>query len=515
MAHKRRWMKMAAPLVVAGMLLAGCAGEATTTPTDGGSSAGPSGEPTGTLRINWGGVPASWAPGARTEPGYMFVPYETLVKLDENYEILPNLATEWEQEAMSLTLTLRDDVVFHDGTPFNAEAVKANLEYVRDNPGSYSGPLQAVESVEAVDEFTAKVNFKFPSPTFLTMLTRNNVLIASPAALADGSIIEEPVGTGPWAYDADASVQGTKWVFTLNEDYWGEQVHFENVELLGIQDDTAAVGGLINGELDVTDVEDNQIPRLDGVGNVDMFEFAAVRNNVVFFDRAPGGVFGDVNVRQAMCYALDAEALIEYGQNIMEAPQQHFLEGDPGYNPDIVGYPPSLEDAEAALDGATVEATFPSTTFLKDQLAVYADQMSQVPGATVTTQDLAVPDFQATWNSGQYPLGVGQNQEMTPYDWYASWFAAGSRQNPSGYESPELTAAADAAIAAGDSADADALWQEVMRIIIDDEALACGFAVAAQTIAFDTETVGGVQADPNMPYMVNLIDYRSAFPVGG
>ncbi len=168
MTRKSRMLRVFAPLMVAGLLLAGCAGAGgEATPTEGASTATPPSEPTGTLRINWGGVPASWAPGARTEPGYMYVPYETLVLLGDGYEIIPNLATEWVEEPMALTLTLRDDVVFHDGTPFNAEAVKANLEYVRDNPGAYSGPLQAVASVDVVDEFTAKISFKFPAPSFL------------------------------------------------------------------------------------------------------------------------------------------------------------------------------------------------------------------------------------------------------------------------------------------------------------------------------------------------------------
>ena len=53
-----------------------------------------------------------------------------------------------------------------------------------------------------------------------------------------------------------------------------------------------------------------------------------------------------------------------------------------------------------------------------------------------------------------------------------------------------------------------------MRIIIDDEALACGFAVGGQTIGWNTDNVAGVQEAPNQPYMVNLIDYRSIYPVG-
>lgn len=512
MTAMKKWVKVLAPVAIAGILLTGCSGTDDSGDTTAPTSAPPS-EPTGTLRINWGSAPSSWAPGARIEPGYFYVPYESLVLMDENYEIQPNLATEWEQEAMALTLTLRDDVTFHDGTPFNAEAVKANLEYVRDNPGAYSGPLQAVASVDIVDEFTAKINFKFPAPTFLTMLARNNVLIASPTAIADGTVLTEPVGTGPWKWDAANSIEGTKYAFTLNEDYWGDQVYFENVELYAISDDTSAVAGLLGDELDVTDVEDDQIPRIEGVGNIDSYKYAAVRNNVVFFDRAPGGVFGDVDVRKAVCSAIDSEGYAAFAADTIDTPNQHFLEGEPGYNADIVGFPFDLDEGTSLLDGATVDATFPAAPFLKGQLEFYADSMNQLDGVNITVQDLAVPDFQSTWNSGQYELGIGQNAEMTPFDWYQSWFAASARQNPSGYESDALKAAAEAAKAAGASDEADALWEEVMKIIIDEEALACGFAVAGQTIGWNTDTVAGVQESPYHAYMVNMIDYRSMYPV--
>jgi peptide/nickel transport system substrate-binding protein len=513
MALKKRWMKVVVPLVVVGAMLAGCSGGGggDTTPTEGATS-GPPSEPTGTLRINWGSAPSTWAPGARIEPGYFYVPYESLVLLGEDNEILPNLATEWVEEPMALTLTVRDDVTFHDGTPFNAEAVKANLEYVRDNPGAYSGPLQAVASIDIVDEYTAKINFKFPAPTFLTMLTRNNVLVASPTAIADGTVLTEPVGTGPWKYDAANSVEGNKYAFALNEDYWGEQVYFENVELYAIADDTSAVAALLGDEIDVTDVENDQFSRIESVENIDWYDYNAVRNNVVFFDRAPGGVFGDVDVRKAICSSIDTEAYQQFDPMTLEVPQQHFLEGEPGYNPDIVGYPADLEMAEELLGGASVEATFPAAPFLKGQIEFYADQMNQLDGVDVTVQDLAVPDFQSTWNTGQYALGIGQNPEITAYDWYASWFASTARQNPSKYESPELKAAADAAKAAGAAEEADALWQEVMKIIIDDEALACGFAVGGQRIGWNTDTVAGVQ-ESSQPFMINLIDYRSVYPV--
>ena len=298
----------------------------------------------------------------------MYVPYESLVLLGDGYEIIPNLATEWVEEPMALTLTLRDDVVFHDGTPFNAEAVKANLEYVRDNPGAYSGPLQAVASVDVVDEFTAKISFKFPAPSFLTMLTRNNVHIASPAALADGSVVTAPVGTGPWKFDAESSVEGTKWFFTLHEEYWGDPVYFENVELYGIQDDTAAVGGLLNGEIDVTDVESDQIPRIESADNIDSYEYPlSATTSCSSTERQEACSATSTSARRCATRRPRTECWRSV-RDILEAPKQHFLEGDPGYNPDIIGYTLDLDEAESLLDGGTVEAVFPAAPFLKVQL---------------------------------------------------------------------------------------------------------------------------------------------------
>lgn len=509
--HVSKHLRALAVIAVAGVLAVGCTpgGDETTPTTD----AGPPSEPTGTLKVNWGNGVPSWAPGSGTDTGYMRVPYETLLRLGEDLEILPNLATEWEQTPNSVTLTLRDDVTFHDGTPFNAEAVKANIEYVRDNPGQFAGPLQAVASVDIVDEHTAKVNLKFPAPSFLTMLTQRNVFMASPAALADGSITTAPVGTGPWAYDGANSIEGTKWSFTLVDDYWGELPYYENVELYAIADDAAAAAAVMSGEIDLTDTEDDQLPTLEADPNIETLEYPALRNNLFFFDRGPGGVFEDADVRRALCYAIDddgMQALPEGG--IFATTGQHFLEDDPGYNPDIEGYPQNLDEANELLDGRTVEATLPAAPFLKQQAEYLADQMNQLDGVNITVQDLPIPEFVSTWNSGQYPIGLGQAAQLTPYDFYSSWFSANARSNPSGLESPELAAAAQAAIAAGDSAEATQLWQDVMKVVIDDEALGCGYAFIAELLAWNTTAVGGV-TQPGEIYEINLVNLREVYPI--
>lgn len=500
-----------AMIAALGLVAVGCTSTDNGNTDEGGSDAGPPSAPTGTLKVNWGNGAPSWAPGAGTDAGYMRVPYETLLTLGDGYEILPNLATEWSQEGRTVTLTLRDDVTFHDGTPLDSEAVKANLEFVRDNPGQFAGPLQAVESVDTPDATTVVINLRFPAPTFLTMLTQRNVYIASPASLADGSAAAAPVGTGPWAYDEAASIEGTKWVFSVVDDYWGDLPYYENIELYAIADDTAAAAALLSGEIDVTDTVDEQLPTLEADASIEMFEHDVLRNNITFFDRGSGGVFEDPDVRKAMCYAIDDEGLVALNDGITSVPGQHFLESDPGYNPDIVGYQQDLDKANALLDGRTIEATIPAAPFLKRQIEYVADEMNQLDGVTITVQDLPIPEYISSWNSGQYPLGIGQAPQLTPYDWYASWFAESARANPAGTESAELKAAAQAALAAGD--DADALWQDAMKIIIDDEALGCSFGVINQIVAWNTNSVAAVSS-PDEVYEINLINYRDVYPVG-
>lgn len=513
MTKKHTLLRAVLPLTVAGLLLAGCsAGGTDPAPT---STTAPSG-PSGTLKANWGGFPQSWAPGQGMEPGYLRVPYETLTRLgDDGFTVEPWLATEWEQTKTDLTLTLRDDVTFHDGTPFDAEAVKVNLEYVRDNGGQFSGALSMVDSIDVIDATHVKINFSRPAPTFTTMLTQRNVPIASPKAIADGSIVTTPVGTSPWAYDKSASVEGTKMTFSLTDDYWGDEPGFASIELYGIADNTAATAALLSGEIDVTDTEDDQLPTLEGAANADLITYPAIRNNIVFFDRGPGGAFESVDLRKALCYAANNTGYGAVDPGVLETPQQHFLEGEYGYNPDIVGYS-DPDEAAAAFKKAgisSVKGTFPAAPFNKQQIEFFIDGMNKLDGVEIDVQELAVPQFIAEWNSGKYELGVGNNPQITPYDWYSTWFSERAFSNPAGVESEALKAAAGKALGAGVGADAEPLWQEVMRIIIDEEALACGYTVGSEIVAWNTDTVAGVQI-PTEGWEQNLVNYRDLTPVG-
>jgi peptide/nickel transport system substrate-binding protein len=504
---KSAMKKAAIPLAVAALVLTGCTAGETTTPTE-------DPEASGTLRVNFGAFPETWAPGYEFEGGPMRIVYETLISRDDAGELAPGLAASWElsEDSTSLTLTLQEGVTFHDGEPFNAEAVKVNLETVKNTPGPFGGSLQVIESIETPDEQTVILNFTGPTPSMPTTLSTRVAPIASPAAIEDGSIATNPVGTSPWAYDAEGSTAGTVMSFTEYEDYWGEAPGFANVELYAIPEDEAAAAAVINGEIDVTDTEEEVLPRYEGT-TVETFEYPAIRNNVLFFDRGPGGLFEDVAVRQAICYTFDVQQMVDV--NGGGASTQHFLEGTQGYNADITGYPTDPEEALSLWEEAgspSVQGEMIAAPFTTTQSTIYMDQASQLPGFNITVTTVPPPEWFQGWNSGRYPIGLGSNDELTPFEWYRAWFAADAGGNPSGVESDELKEAADAAIAAGDTEEADALWADVTKIIAD-EALTCAHATGFEVIAYNADTVSGVDA-PSYPFEANNINLREITPAG-
>ena len=502
MRRHKSTVSMAIGLVAAALLLVGCSSGSGAT-----SGAGPA-----ALNVNAGGFPESWAPGQRMEAGFMRIPYETLVAMDREGEFSPVLATAWEESDTSLTLTLRDGVVFHDGTPFDAAAVKANLEYVRDGATPFAGPLKVISSIDTPDAHTVLLNLAEPTPSMLTTLSSRAAPMASPAALADGSIAQHPVGTGPWAYDPATSIAGTTMTFTRFPEYWGgaDSVGFDTVKLFSIPDENAAAGALTSGQIDVTIAQPEQLQQLTSTPGVETIEYPAIRNNVIFFDRGPGGIFSDVRVRQAACYAMDAEVAAQVVT--AEARTQHFAEGELGYNPDIEGYPHDLDRARQLMAEAgnpQVTGTILAAPYTQAQDAVYADQLAEV-GIRIEVQTVAPPQFVSEWNSGRYPIAMANNDQLHPYEWYKAYFAADAPGNPSGVESAELKAAAAAAIAAGNTPAAERLWGEVTRII-SDEALTCTHLVGKEIIAFQSRRVQGV-AVPSVPWEPNLINYRDLRP---
>src|SRR5918997_1628765 len=225
----------------------------------GGGGAPQSNTPPGTLFVALEAEPPELDPNlssAYVDRQGMASLYDKLVDIDEQGEIVPMLAESYEvsDDELVYTFQLREGVKFHDGTPFNAEAVKFNLERYQEKDSVRSTEVEPIESVEVVDEYTVRVTLSEPFAPFLAVLTDRAGIIASPRAIEEnnGRISEDPVGTGPFEFVE--RVRGDHITVKKNQDYWREGVpKLDKIIYRGIDDENVQYQNLQSGELDLID----------------------------------------------------------------------------------------------------------------------------------------------------------------------------------------------------------------------------------------------------------------------
>lgn len=304
---KKRILGAVSAAAVSALLLSGCSG--------GGQAAETHDD---TLRLATMTVPTSLDPIDAIGSALPFFQavYDTLIKRapDGTYE--PMLATEWEYNdaQTALSLTLRDDVEFDDGTPFDADVVKANLERFRDGGGPNAEYLAGV-TVEVVDATHVTLTVEQPNPGLLFYLTDSAGLMANPADFdEEDALVTTPDGTGPYVLDAEETAIGTTWVYQRRDDYWGEAPDFATVKMQVFDNENAIVNGLKTGQIDsaLLQTADQQLAAEEDSSLTFqdvLFDF----QGLLLFDR--DGVvtpaLADPKVRQALNYAVDRETLLD------------------------------------------------------------------------------------------------------------------------------------------------------------------------------------------------------------
>lgn len=182
--------------------------------------------------------------------------YETLARVKEG-ELLPWLASSWleSDDHLTLTITLRQGVKFHDGKPLTSADVKATLDATFDEKNataSFRGALETFDRAEAPDANTVIVHWK--RPWFLASRTLLGALPVLPAHALAGDfdtlpLHRAPIGTGPFRFVKwDA---GTSLTYARNADYWGRRAHLDTVVFRFVKDDTAAIAAWERGEFDL------------------------------------------------------------------------------------------------------------------------------------------------------------------------------------------------------------------------------------------------------------------------
>lgn len=247
-------------------------------------------------------------------PFYQAV-YDPLIRRLPNGDLAPMLATEWslDETQTTLTLKLRNDVTFSDGTPFNAEAVKANLDAFRAGTGPQASTVATVSSVEVVDEFTVAIHLLAPTPALPIYLSNAAGLMASPKALGTEGIATVPVGSGPYLLDTSNYTPGALYTFVANENYWNpELVKFDKVVMTAMPDLTARVNALLTGQMDAGQIDAASAAQVEA-GGVKVQALEDNQQGLFLFDREgkTNPALGDVRVRQAINMAFDRKAFVD------------------------------------------------------------------------------------------------------------------------------------------------------------------------------------------------------------
>ena len=247
--------------------------------------------------------------------------YDQLVDADPDLRprSSTSLATSWEisTEPPAITFHLRRGVTFHDGTPFDAEAVKFNVERVLD-PRTKATPrasMTVIESVDVVDEHVVRFSLKRSWGAGLSMLADRGGVMNSPDAVrALGADYGwNPSGTGPFV--VDRVVTGTLVHLVRNENYWGVDEngnslpYLDEVTIRAIRDETVLASALRTGEIDVAYLPYKDVAAFQ---RDDRFQIETLAGGsialVLSFDLAKRPM-DDVNLRLAVAHAVDPDII--------------------------------------------------------------------------------------------------------------------------------------------------------------------------------------------------------------
>lgn len=242
--------------------------------------------------------------------------FDSLLDTDKDMVPIPRLATAWESEDdTTWLLTLRDDVTFHNGEPFNAETVKFNVERVLREGFQRFAFLQFLESAEVVDDTTVRIKTKTPFPQFLNRMSQFYMVPkAYLEEVGDEEFNLNPVGTGAWKF--------VEWVpdshvtLEANEEYWGEVPKAKTLIWRTIPDEATRMSALLAGEVDhIRGLSPDQFDQVDADANLAATSVESLRTPFFFLypDSPSGGgePLADVRVRQALNYAVNTQAIID------------------------------------------------------------------------------------------------------------------------------------------------------------------------------------------------------------
>jgi len=449
-------------------------------------------EPTptgGTLRVAgaFDAIILGYPMGRMLEVPVVFACLETLVKFDETGALVPNLATSWEAdaEAKTITLHLRKGVKFHDGTDFNAEAVKWNMDQFR--LAGEREELDRVESIDILDDYTVRLNLSEMDALLMIHLAghRGGMMISPTAYQTHGQewCEKNPVGTGPFkfvSWEKDVSIK-----FERFDDYWQKgKPYLDAVEWLVIADPMVQLASFMAGEVDIlAEVSPKDAKDVEASGKYELSMVPSDISSVLTDYANPDSIFTDIRLRRAIEYAIDKQAICDtIGYGYWEPLNQGARPGSWAYNPDVVGYPYNPDKARELLAEAGYPDGFKTQLHFLNRPADIPDSMTAVQGylAEVGIDAELVQYDRGAWHviavKGGWPTGLANyprggliGGELV----LLNRFLGADRLFASVYREPEYRELLARAVTAPDFETQQALVWEMQKVGTDKYAMVC------------------------------------------
>ena len=454
----------------------------------------------------------------------------------------PLLAESWEssEDGMSHTFTLKEDVTFHDGTPFNAEAVCANFDRwynwtglaASEAFGYYYNKLFKGYAENAADavyksctpdgDYSVTIDLNKPFAGFVASLSLPSFAMQSPSALqefgaddvsgsAEAPVLSEyamghPVGTGPYQFDEWAP--GEQVSLKAYGDYWGDAGQIDEIIFRTIDDPTARRQALESGSIDGYDLvgpADTQALEDDGFTMVSRPPFTILY--LAFNQAVPE--LQDPKVREALSYAVDKDALIS---QVLPEGTEKAIEFVPevvnGYNPDVTTYDYDPEKAKSLLAEAGYDEANPlkltfnypvnvSRPYMPDPeqiFTVLSSQLSEVGVETTPVSEEWVEYLDRTTGTADHGIHLlGWTGDYNDTDNFVGVFF-GQQSSEWGFDNPELFQKLNEARGVSNLEDQTALYEEINEMVAQ---FIPGVPLAhpAPTLAFDPR----VQSYPASP----------------
>ncbi len=442
--------------------------------------------------------------------------YNTIIDVNENLEVIPELATSWEQpDDVTYIFHLRDDVVFHNGRKMTAEDVKYSFERVLTPDagmlGNSASYMANVDTIEAVDDCTVKVTLKSLTAPFLASLSSNYCAIVCKEVVEEnGDLLRADGGTGPYTlgeWVPDNMVSMNKF-----DQYFEEGLpKLDVIEYYTMTDSSARLAALRTGQVDIINADTSMLALVEGDANISTLSYQSRNYSTLCLNVADFEPFKDVRVRQAISLAINRQEIIDMAYN-GEAEISGFVPASMGHwAVDVLDNPMYQQDIEKAkalmaeagyADGFSVTLLVGLLDSLRDMGAVVQQQLAEI-GITVDVQNKENAEYVDLWGKHEFEMMACQNGAGSdPNRGVAFFFKTGAAANIAEYSNARVDELCDLGAGTTDVAAREGYYKEAIEIILDE----CPNVTVASPREFfmANPKVKGYEPNASTPYDLKL-----------